>query len=118
MQANTQKEAQVYTNMVSDFAGKQFCEIQADKSTTVVTPHERSSDGQQVSITMDNEEIPVVEPSTHLGLKRSSGFNDKITDTVNQNITKARRTMKSLLSTGLHGENRLDVETSLHLLKI
>ena len=73
VQANSHEEAQVLTNMASDFAGKQFYEIQADKSTTVVTPHGRSSDGQQVSIMMDNETIPVVESSTHLGLKRSSG---------------------------------------------
>ena len=45
-------------------------------------------------------------------------FNDTITDTINQNITKARRTRYCLLSTGLHGENGLGVETSLHLLKI
>ena len=45
-------------------------------------------------------------------------FNDTITDTINQNITKAKRTRYSLLSTGLHGENGLGVETSLHLLKI
>ena len=118
VQAYSQEEAQVLTNMASDFAGKQFYEMQADKSATVVTPHGRSSDGQQVSIMMDNAEIPVVESSTHIGLKRSSGFNDTITDTVNQNITNARRTIYSLLSTGLHGENGLDVETSLHLLKI
>ena len=85
-------------------AGKQFYEIQADKSATVVRSHGRSSDGPQVSITMDSEEIPVVESSTHLGLKRSSGFNDTITDTVHQSITKAMRTMYSLLLTGLHGE--------------
>ncbi|MEW8544513.1 MAG: hypothetical protein AB2693_13365 [Candidatus Thiodiazotropha sp.] len=118
VQANTQEEAQVLVDLASDFAGKQFYEIQADKSATVVTRHGRSPESQQISIMMDNEEIPIVNSATHLGLKRSSAFNDTITDTVNQNITKARRTVYSLLSSGLHGENGLDVETSLHLLKI
>ena len=118
VQADTQEEAQVLTDMAGDFAGKQFYEIQADKSATVVTPHGRGLDSQQCSISLNSQEIPVFQSATHLGLQRSSGYNDTVADTVNQNITKARRTMYSLLSTGLHGENGLDVETSLHLLKI
>ena len=118
VQADTQEEAQVLTDMAGDFAGKQFYEIQADKSATAVTPHGRGLDSQQCSISLNSQEIPVVQSATHLGLQRSSGYNDTVADTVNQNITKARRTMYSLLSTGLHGKNGLDVETSLHLLKI
>ena len=34
------------------------------------------------------------------------------------NVKKARRTLYSLMSAGLHGENGLDPETSLHLYQI
>ena len=35
-----------------------------------------------------------------------------------ENIKKARRTMYNLMSSGLHGENGLDTETSLHIYQI
>ena len=59
VQADThcQEESQVLTDMAGDFAGKQFNEIQADKSATVVTPHGRGLDSQQCSISFNSQAI-------------------------------------------------------------
>ena len=64
-----------------------------------------------------DKELPLVNTTTHLGIQRSSTVKDTIMDTINKNITKARRTCYSLLSVGLHGNNGLDPVTSLHLIK-
>ena len=56
--------------------------------------------------------MPVVEQTSHVGISRSSDFDET---TVLENIKKARRTRYSLMPAGLHGENGLDSETSLHL---
>ena len=48
----------------------------------------------------------------HVDICRSSATGDSV---VLENIKKARRTMYSLMSAGLHGENGLDPETSLHI---
>ena len=84
----------------------------------MVTPAGRPQQSDNVVITMAGEEIPTVQSSTHLGIQRFSQYKDTVLDTVNENIKKARRTVYSLLSTCLHGENGLDPQTSLHIMKI
>ena len=59
--------------------------------------------------------MPVVNETMHMGILRS---NDTQETAVSQNITKAQRTLYSLMASGLHGENGLDPETSIHLLQI
>ena len=66
-------------------------------------------------IIMKGEPMPVVNETMHMGLLRS---NDTQETAVSQNITKAQRTLYSLMASGLHGENGLDPETSIHLLQI
>ena len=56
-----------------------------------------------------------VDKTMHVGICRSS---DTGKSAVAENVKKARRTMYSLMSAGLHGENGLDPETSLHLYQI
>ena len=52
--------------------------------------------------------MPTVEKSAHLGILRSK-LNQKTENSqIEQNITKARRTAYSLLSTGFYGKNGLD----------
>ena len=66
---------------------------------------------------MGDETMPVVDKSTHLGIVRGRTVDVNETETVEQNITKARRAVYSLMSAGFHGENGYDSETSLHLLR-
>ena len=58
---------------------------------------------------------PKVDKTMHVGICRSSDTDERA---VAENIKKARRTMYSLMSSGMHGENGLDPETSLHINQI
>jgi hypothetical protein len=60
--------------------------------------------------------MPVVDKATHIGITRSD--TNSARTTVDENIRKAGRATYSLMGTGLHGENGLDPETSISLLKI
>ena len=62
-----------------------------------------------------DKEMPVVESTTHMGISRSSSNQEM--QAVESNIQKAKRTIYSLMGTGLHGENGLDPETSISLLQ-
>ena len=62
-----------------------------------------------------DKEMPVVESTTHMGISRSSSNQEM--QVVESNIQKAKRTIYSLMGTGLHGENGLDMETSISLLQ-
>ena len=62
-----------------------------------------------------DREMPVVENTTHMGILRSSSNQER--QAVESNIQKAKQTVYSLISTGLHGENGLDPETEISLLQ-
>ena len=64
---------------------------------------------------LDGVQMPKVDKSMHVGICRSSDTGESA---VTENVKKARRTMYSLMSAGLHGENGLDPETLLHLYQI
>ena len=80
--ANTQTEAQILADRAGGLAGKQFYEIQADKSATVVTPYGIHLMRNKL---LSQWTVRKCEQSTHLGIQSPSGF------TINQNITKARK---------------------------
>ena len=61
---------------------------------------------------LDGVKMPTVDRAMHVGICRSADTDESA---VTENIKRARRTMYSLMSAGLHGENGLDPETSLHL---
>ena len=67
------------------------------------------------SLELGDKKMTVVDNTTHMGILRSSSNQDL--NAVEQNIQKARRTTYSLMGAGLHGENGLDPETSISLLK-
>ena len=64
---------------------------------------------------LDGVKMPTVDKTMHVRICRSADTDETA---VAENIKKARRTMYSLMSAGLHGENGLDPETSLHLYQI
>ena len=72
---------------------------------------------REVSFTWDMNGIkmPKVDKTMHVGICRSANTDESA---VAENVKKARRTMYSLMSAGLHGENGLDPETSLQLYQI
>ena len=75
----------------------------------------RANTNSQPSLYLKGEPMPVVDETMHMGILQSS---DTKESAVRENIAKAQRTLYSLMSSGLHGENALDPETSIHLLQI
>ncbi|VDI53577.1 Hypothetical predicted protein [Mytilus galloprovincialis] len=59
--------------------------------------------------------MPVVDKASHIGITRSQ--NNSAQTTVEENLKKTRRAIYSLMGTGLHGENGLDPETSIAMLR-
>ena len=53
--------------------------------------------------TLGDADMPIVDSATHVGLVRSS--KPTADAAIEANIQKGRRTLYSLMSTGLHGEN-------------
>ena len=63
--------------------------------------------------TINRKPMPIVQETTHMGIKRSAISNEA---TVEENIKKARKMMNSLMGSGLHGYNKgLDPETAVHI---
>ena len=67
-----------------------------------------------VNITMDTVRMPVVKEAMHMGILRSANSQESA---VTSNIEKARRTTYCLMGAGLHGNNGLDPDTSMHILQ-
>ena len=61
------------------------------------------------------KDMPVVTSTTHIGILRTSTNQEM--NNVETNIQKAKRTIYSLMGSGLHGENGLDPETAISLLQ-
>ena len=61
---------------------------------------------------LNGEPMPVVTESMHVGIVRSAST--QVT-AVQENVTKARRTLYSLMPSGCHGHNGLNQKSTIHL---
>ena len=75
----------------------------------------RSREKSNNSWDLDGDNMPTVDKTMHVGICCSADTDESA---VAENVKKARRTLYSLMAAGLHGENGLDPETSLHLYQI
>ena len=60
--------------------------------------------------------MPIVTQASHIGIQKSENCS-AMTTGVTENIRKARRAHYSLMGTGLHGENGLDPETAMSMIR-
>ena len=113
-------ELQVLCNMAHDYSKKEHYQLQATKS--VVLPvnskprRQKSTLDEPYSCKLGDTDMPVVNEAIHVGVKRSS--KPTSTAAVEENISKARKTLYGLMASSLHGNNGLDPSTCIHLLKI
>lgn len=108
-----------YWIIAADFAKQERYELQPSKTNTIrIKPSNRYSKGKPIHLLHLNEsDFPEVEEATHIGLKQTA-LNSKTAEiNVENNMKKARRATYSLMASGLHGQNGLDPETSLQLVK-
>ena len=75
----------------------------------------RSREKSSNSWDLEGDNMPTVDKSMHVGICRSADTDETA---VAENVKNARRTLYRLMSAGLHGENGLGPETSLHLYQI
>ena len=65
---------------------------------------------------LEGKDMPIVAQAAHIGIQKSETINST-QSTVNENIKKATRALYSLMGVGLHGENGIDPETTISLLR-
>ncbi|VDI58367.1 Hypothetical predicted protein [Mytilus galloprovincialis] len=68
------------------------------------------------SLKLGQNDIDINSETTHLGLKRTTSDDSKIN--VDERITLARRTLYSLIKSGVHGTNGLNPRTSVKIYQI
>ena len=61
--------------------------------------------------------MPTVESAVHMGIIRTTSLTENMTVNVEENIKKARRSADWLFGGEYHGNNGLDPDTLIHLLK-
>ena len=110
---------QILLDIAADFANQERYELQPSKTNIVrIKPsHRLSISGEMQTLLLNDSEIPEVEQATHIGLKIANTISNAAKANVENSINKARRAPYSLMSTGLHGNNGLDPESSLQLIK-
>ncbi|MEW8546756.1 MAG: reverse transcriptase domain-containing protein, partial [Candidatus Thiodiazotropha sp.] len=100
-----------------DYSKMERYHLQPNKSVILAFPcHGRGSQeaNEDINISMNGKQMPVVKEAMHMGILRSE---DSQESAVTYNIDKARRTVYCLMGAGLHGENGLDPDTSVHVLQ-
>ena len=112
-------DVQILLDIAADFANQERYELQPSKTNIVriKSSNRLSISGEMQTLLLNDSEIPEVEQATHIGLKIANTISNAAKANVENNINKARRAPYSLVSTGLHGNNGLDPETSLQLIK-
>ncbi len=112
-------ELQVMLDLAHSFSIRSQYELHPTKSA--ITRHlpagciDRYSRDQH-QWTIGNKIVPIKDDITHLGLQRSSFDHDNTN--IKDRINLARRTVYSLMGTGLHGVNGLNPKTSIHIFKV
>ncbi|MEW8548618.1 MAG: reverse transcriptase family protein, partial [Candidatus Thiodiazotropha sp.] len=108
---------QSLVDIAVDYSQMELFLLQPAKSVVLDIPNgSRKRDSTSLTdLVMGGEIMPTVDNTTHVGICRSS---DSDESTVIENVKKARRTLYSLMPAGMHGENGLDPESSLHLYQI
>ena len=99
-----------------DYSNLEHYLLQLMKSVVLSVPptrrKDKSDDGYHWKL--KDQPMPNVEQTMHMGIMRSADTEQSAT---RENIKKARKTLYSLVSSGLHGENGLDLETDIHLMQ-
>ena len=105
---------QATVNIASDYSKREGYHLQPTKS--VILPVKTSNRlFDNIDLDLNGELMPVVDKTPHIGIQRA--FKDSASATIEENLKKARRSLYSLMASGLHGENGLDPVTAISLVK-
>ena len=114
-------ESQVLIDTAAEYAKQERYQLQHSKTNSIRMHSNRkqNSSGQQNlnSLQINGQPINDTKEAPHIGLLQSDTIAKTMEINVEQNIKKSRRTTYSLMTSGLHGYNGLDAETTLQLFK-
>ena len=113
--SNDPDDIQKMINISKDFSNMEGYKLQETKSVILRIKTSKKDCDSNFSWTLGNKIMPEIEKTSHMGITRTSANQES--NAVNENIQKARRTLYSLMASGLHGENGMDPETALSLLQ-
>ena len=112
-------EGQTMVNETHDFSLMERYDLQPVKSVCLTAHHGNNAKNiQEPHFELNGQKLSNVSVATHLGIKRGITTSRTRDENINQNISKARRTAYSLFASGLHGQNGLDPQTTIHLIRI
>ena len=113
--SNNPLELQMLIDIVVNYSRREGYTLQPAKSVILPVKSSKSVDMGSEFWTINNNYMPVVSTTTHIGIHRCDQDSAKLT--VNENIKKSRRTTYSLMGSGFHDRNGLDPETIISVLK-
>jgi hypothetical protein len=105
-------ELQIMLNVQAEHANSKRYLVSQQKSSIVVM-----NGSQNYEWTFNNENLPVSESVTHLGIQRCSNITATSKKTIENRIITAKKTIFSLMGAGLHGLNGVNPKVSIHLLQ-
>ena len=99
--ADDKCDLQILLNTAVQYNTQHHYALQPQKSV-IIPINQRRKCSMDVIFKINNENMPITDKSSHMGIVRSTTRTNIENETIEQNITKARRTSYSLMSTGLH----------------
>lgn len=101
-----ENELQLMLNVIQRNCNQDRVTIHPTKSNVVLLKNHKSVTKKNVKLELNGNSISLSETTTHLGLFRSEVNENTIN--IEDRISLARRTLYSLISTGVHGSNGLN----------
>ena len=104
--SNTSGDLQTLCNIAHDYSTMEKYKLQPTKSVVLPVKTKKSKPKESsYSWKIGESDMPIVDRATHVGLVCAS--KPTADAAIEENIQKGRRTLYSLMSSGLHGENGL-----------
>ncbi|VDI78956.1 Hypothetical predicted protein [Mytilus galloprovincialis] len=113
--SNNPMELQMLIDIAANFSKREGYTLQPTKSVVIpISTSTKSIEIDENYWNINKNPMPVVEHSTHIGIQKCQKNSAKLT--AEENMKKARRSLYSLMGTGLHGKNGLDPGTAITIL--
>ena len=101
-----ENELQLMTNVIQRNCNQDRVTIHPTKSNVVLLQNHKSVTKKNFKLELNGNSVSLSETTTHLGLFRSEVNENTIN--IEDRLSLARRTLYSLISTGVHGSNGLN----------
>ena len=113
---NDPTSMQTLITTVENYSQQEKYLLQPAKCKVLKSGKQKVQDGNE--FILNDTSIDNADTAVHLGITHNCNHRKTIPDHIQENISKARRTMYSLMGTGLHGKNGLNPTTALTLFQI